>query len=81
MVSWKPKDLGGHHYSVDDLVELRDNAESGFMIVYRVRGKCADGALNLYRLDINDGMTVSADDIAENLFPARLEAIAAQRQK
>lgn len=80
MVSWKPKALGGHKYSVDDLVELRANAESGFMIVYRVRGKCVDGALNLHRLDINDGVTVNADDVAEEVFPARSEAVAAQEQ-
>jgi len=79
MGSWKPSGLAAHKYSVDDPVELRVHAERGYAILYRVRGKCADGALNLHRVDINDGLTVSADDVAEDVIPARPETLAAQR--
>jgi len=79
MGSWRPPNLTGHKYSVDDLVELRKHAERGRTILYRVRGKCADGALNLHRVDKNDGLTVRADDVAEEVIPARTESLAAQR--
>lgn len=59
MTSWKPNDFRDRSFSVGDLVELRDQAEKGFWIVYRVRCVCADGALQLDNVSANDGFDSS----------------------
>jgi hypothetical protein len=71
MTSWKPNDFRDRSFSVGDLVELRDQAEKGFWIVYRVRCICADGALQLDDVSANDGLTVAAEDIHASVFAAR----------
>ncbi|OMC51924.1 hypothetical protein A5742_17455 [Mycolicibacterium fortuitum] len=71
MGSLKPSDFRGRTFSAGDLVELREQAEKGFHIVYEVRGICADGALQLKKLSGNDGVTVAAEDIRTDVFAAR----------
>ncbi|BBX88016.1 hypothetical protein [Mycolicibacterium aubagnense] len=79
MGSWKTEDVRGRTYAAGDLVELREMAEKGFEILYRVGVVHTDGALYLIRLTgVEDGVTVEAADIAEYVFPARLNVRAAQ---
>lgn len=68
---------GRQSFCVDDLVELRPEAERGFLIVYRVSAICADGALQLERGSVFGGVTVAADDIDAEVFRARPIAVAA----
>lgn len=80
MGSWKNDDARGRTYATGDLVELRDAAEKGFAILYRVEVVHNDGALHLLRQSgSEDGLTVEVCDVAENVFPARPEALATQQ--
>lgn len=74
MGSLKPNDFRGRTFRAGDLVELREEAEKGFHIVYKVRCVCADGALQLDKLSDNDGVTVPAEDIHAEVFAARTVA-------
>lgn len=71
MGSWKPSDFRGRTFRAGDLVELREQAEKGFHVVYKVRCVCADGALQLDNLSGTDGVTVPAEDIHTDVFTAR----------
>ncbi|KMV18334.1 hypothetical protein ACT17_11960 [Mycolicibacterium conceptionense] len=71
MGSWKPSDFRGRTFSVGDLVELRDEAENGFQIAYRVCCVDDDGALQLDNLSTNERLTVPAEDVHTSVFTAR----------
>lgn len=71
MGSLKPNDFRGRTFRASDLVELREEAEKGFHIVYKVRCVCADGALQLDKLSGNGGVAVSAEDIHADVIAAR----------
>lgn len=76
MVSWRPKDLATRTYRTEDFVELRAEAEHGLANLYQVRGVRGDGALQLDRVSNKGVVTVSAANIAEEVFPARAETLA-----
>lgn len=71
MGSLKPSDFRGRTFGAGDLVELRENAEEGIRIVYRVRCVDEDGALQLDSLSTNGRATVSAEDVHSSVFAAR----------
>lgn len=81
MVSWRPNGLATRTYRVDDFVELRAEAEQGLINLYQVRGIRGDGALQLDRVSTKGVVTVSAANIAEEVFPARSEVLAAHRRR
>ena len=78
MTSWKPSHFPLHRFSTGDLVELRDQAEKGVRITYRVRYVCADGTLLLRNRLTNDSVSMPADDAHSSLCMARASVRAEQ---
>lgn len=80
MTSWKPKHFPLHRFSTGDLVELRDQAEKGLQIAYRVRYVCADGTLLLHNLSTTDCVSVPAEDAHSSVCVARASVLAEHGQ-